>query len=77
MERKHADYLVQSGNPKALDELLQTMGAYLFSPEKDIYPTTEGCYTMRIFNLGLEGYIKFACESQGYCKIVRKVEDNE
>jgi hypothetical protein len=67
------DYLVETPNPAALDLTLQQLGACLHCLEGNFYPkNSEGYYTMRIF--GSEGYVKFAIEQQGYCKIIRKLD---
>lgn len=59
--------------PEGLDRTLNMMGAALIqlnssqtmAPE---YLTENGCYVMRVF--GNPDFLKFACEHQGYCKIV-------
>ena len=56
-----------SGDPAALDKTLQALGlAVIVQGEK-----VNGHYVMRVF--GNPGYIKFACEHQGYCRIVAEI----
>ncbi len=63
------DYLVDTPNPEALDQTLFALGAVLIGggmPEG--FMKVDGHYVMRV--LGDPGYVKFACETQGYCTIV-------
>lgn len=63
------DFLVDTPNPEALDRTLQSIGAVLIGggmPEG--FMRVGEHYVMRV--LGNPGYVKFACETQGYCKIV-------
>ena len=70
---KFTDFLVTSAtggvlNPEGLDNTLHQMGASLIKPPGQDYTQEGGCYVMRVF--GDPGFLKFACEHQGYCKIV-------
>jgi len=48
------------------------MGASLIKPPGQAYVQEGGCYVMRVF--GNPDFLKFACEHQGYCKIVSERE---
>lgn len=63
------DFLVETPNPDALDTTLQQIGAVLIgggTPQR--YLQIGDYYVMRV--LGDPGFVKFACETQGYCRIV-------
>jgi hypothetical protein len=70
------DFLVDyRGDPETLDRTLQALGpaVLLQGPVvPDEYIQCEGYYVMRVF--GDPGFIKFACERQGYCTIIRELE---
>jgi hypothetical protein len=69
------DFLVETANPDYLDSTLQQLpGAQVLvgGGMPGGYVKREGYYVMRVF--GDPGFIKFACEAQGYCKIVRQLE---
>lgn len=71
------DFLVQTGNPEMLDDTLaQLPGMYA----RVIGRTTpggiqykEGYPVVRVF--GDTGWFRFAMEQQGYCKIIRQLEE--
>lgn len=66
------DFLVDGfNNPIAVDKTLQQLGAAVLVGGEDNYLKQDGCYVMRVF--GNPGYIKFAVEHQGYCRIVREL----
>lgn len=73
---KFTDFLVTSHipggtlNPQALDRTLNQMGAALIEKPGTAFGYLQDgdCYVMRVF--GDPGFVKFACEHQGYCKIV-------
>ena len=67
MSVKYKDFLVDTRNPKVLDQTLNQMGAALIGgPENFIQ--VEGHYVMRAF--GNPDYVRWACEHQGYCKVI-------
>jgi hypothetical protein len=66
------EFLVETGNPKALDATLNQMGAALVQRGQD-YLQRDGHYVMRV--LGDPGFVKFACEAQGYCTVVRELDE--
>lgn len=67
------DFLIEANaNPVGLDQTLNQMGAALIGAPD--YIMKDGCYVMRVFGSN-PGYVKFACENQGYCKIVRQLEE--
>lgn len=71
-EKGPVDFLVDTTNPDALDRTLQSLGAVLVGGGMPGgYERIEGHYVMRV--LGDPGYVRFACESQGYCTIVGEV----
>ena len=59
-----------AGNPEALDKTLMALGSCVLVGAPD-YVRRNGHFVMRVF--GDPGYIKFACEQQGYCKILGEV----
>lgn len=72
-DRKVTDFLVETANPDALDATLQQMGAALVGGGTAMgYARKDGYYVMRVF--GDAGFVRFACEQQGYCRIVRELE---
>lgn len=60
------ELLVDTPNPAALDQTLQQMGAVLVGGPD--YVVVDGHYIIRA--LGDVGYVKFACETQGYCTVI-------
>lgn len=66
------DILVETNNPQYLDETLQNMGGRAVIVGAPNYITVDGYHVMRVF--GDSGFVKFACESQGYCKIIRELD---
>ncbi len=74
---KATDFLVETGNPERLDDTLQAlpmMRAFVVGrgvpggiAKKDGYPV------VRVF--GDTGFFKFAVEHQGYCKIIKQLEE--
>lgn len=70
---KFTDYLVTGfSNPEAMDRTLNGLGPAVLIGGPGNYEKREGCYVMRVF--GNPGYIEFAVEHQGYCKIVKRIE---
>jgi hypothetical protein len=71
------DFLMESANPEALDDALQSLPMMLARvigrglPEGIAY--REGYPVVRVF--GDIGFFKFAMESQGYCKIIKQLEE--
>jgi hypothetical protein len=71
------DFLVETGNPEALDNTLQAlpmMRAFVVGrgvPGGIV--KHEGYHVVRVF--GDTGFFKFACEQQGYCKVIRQLEE--
>jgi len=61
-------YVDAKCNPKGVDSTLNQMGAALIQNSDGSYLLENGCYVMRI--LGDPGYVRFACEHQGYCRII-------
>lgn len=73
-DSRHTDFLVDTPNPEALDRTLQSLGVVLIGGGMPGgYEQVDGHYVMRV--LGDPGYVRFACESQGYCTIVREATD--
>lgn len=70
------DYLVDSNNPKALDSTLLSFPigpvALVGGGENPIIK--DGHYVMRIFGKSHEFVVK-AIEQQGYCTIIRKLDE--
>lgn len=69
--KEFTDFLVEVGNPRALDDTLKQLHgalAALVMSSPESYEQVDGKYVMRCF--GDPGYVKFACEHQGYCKII-------
>lgn len=68
------DFLVDVGNPKALDETLQALpgvNAFVVGTPEPI--RENGHYVVRVF--GDPFFFKFAVENQGYCTIIRERGD--
>jgi len=65
------DFLVETRNPKALDDTLMQIGAVLVGGPD--YIMKDGFYVMRV--LGNPAFVKFACENQGYCKIIKELPE--
>jgi hypothetical protein len=61
-------------NPAAVDEALNQIGAALIEKggKGDYERTPEGYYVARCF--GSPEFIRFACENQGYAKVVGERE---
>ena len=68
MSMEYKDFLVETGNPAALDATLNQIGAALVGGPN--YLTQEGYYVARTFN---PDFFLFACQNQGYCKVIREV----
>jgi hypothetical protein len=68
------DYLVETENPKALDQTVNQMSAAVVqdTSTEDGYKRVDGHCVLRA--LGNPEYVKFACEQQGYCKIVGELD---
>jgi hypothetical protein len=78
-EMKFSDFEVQyKGDPSVLDRILQQLGSAVLIQSKSTkpmeYEKRHGNYVMRVF--GNPGFIKFACENQGYCKVIEEVNSN-
>jgi hypothetical protein len=70
------DYLVETTNPKALDETVNQIAAALVQDHstEDGYKRMDGYYVLRA--LGNPEYVKFACEHHSYCKIVGELDQH-
>lgn len=68
----NGDFLVKVGNPKALDQTLQQMGAVLIGGPEN-FLMHDGAYVVR--PLGDPGFVRFAVEHQGYAKIIGDAPD--
>lgn len=66
------DFLVDTGNPSALDATLQQMGAVLIGGPND-FVVHEGHYVVRA--LGNPGFVRFAVKQQGYATVVGDAPD--
>jgi hypothetical protein len=64
------DFLVDTPNPTALDHTLQQVGAVLVGGPN--YITHDGHYIVRPFS---GGFARFACEAQGYAKVIGDAPD--
>lgn len=70
------DFLVETGNPERLDDTFQQlpmMRAFVVGrgvPGGIV--EREGGYVVRVF--GDTGFFKFACEQQGYCRIIKQLD---
>lgn len=65
------DYEIEySGNPESLDRTLMSLGKAVLIGGPN-YIKRNGHYVMRVF--GNPGYVKFACEHQGYCEILNEI----
>lgn len=65
------DYEIDySGDPAALDRIVMALGPCALIGVPD-YIKSNDHYVLRIF--GNPEFIKFACEHQGYCKILCEI----
>ena len=66
----YQDFLIDVGNPEALNQtlrqLVNTVAVVLGAPD---FPKQEGYYVMRSWGLD-HGFLLFACERQGYCRVI-------
>jgi len=70
------DFLVDTPSPAAVDATLAQLpgGAVLLQDDtEDGYLRRDGHYVMRVF--GDPGFVRFACEQQGYCTIVEQLDE--
>jgi hypothetical protein len=69
------DLIVKTGNPAALDRILQTFGAVVVQSDidKPIYMQKDGGYVVRCF--GNAGFIKFAIKNQGYGEVLKTLDE--
>lgn len=67
------DFLVDTGNPVAVDLTLNQIGAVLVGAPD--YVKRDGYYVMRVLRDEAVGFVKFACEHQGYCKIIKELTE--
>lgn len=66
------DFLVDVGNPAALDQTLKQLPkAVAFMVGAPEYPRVDGYFVARVY--GDVGFFQFACEHQGYCKVIRRL----
>lgn len=65
------DFLVDTPNPKALDDTLQQLGAVLIG--RPDFVRHGGHYVVR--PLAPSGFVRFAVEQQGYAKVVGDAPD--
>lgn len=67
------DFLVDTPDPQGLDRIMQTFGAVL-AGGPDNFITHEGHYIVRPYP-ATNGMPRFACEQQGYAKVVGDAPD--
>lgn len=60
--------VVQTQNPKALDEILKHFNSTLEQNADGSYVLEDGAYIARCF--GDAGFVQFALENQGYAKVI-------
>lgn len=65
------DILVDTPNPEALDETIQSLGAALVQSGTG-YAQVDGHYVARVF--GDPGFFEFSVTSQGYATVVRRLD---
>lgn len=68
------DIIVKTGNPAALDRILQTFGAVVVQSDidKPTYMQKDGGYVVRCF--GNADFIKFAIKNQGYGQVIKTLD---
>lgn len=73
---EYHDFVVETGNPERLDDTLQqlpmTKALVIGRGMPGGIQLIDGNPVVRVF--GDPGFFKFACEQQGYCKIIREIE---
>lgn len=68
----HCDYLVEVGNPAQLEETLKQIPKVLaVMPGAPNYQTQDGLYVVRVYDGAV--LFEFACNEQGYCKIIKRL----
>jgi len=69
------DIIVATGNPAALDKILQQFGAVVVQSDinSPVYMERDGGYVIRCF--GDAGFIKFAITNQGYGKVLKELDE--
>lgn len=71
-----ADFLVDVGNPAALDETLRALpgvNAFVVGGSEGPFPQEDGHYVVRVFGgETAESMFEFMVTNQGYCTIVGK-----
>lgn len=67
------DFLIECGNPKAFDAIIQQLGGLLEQDSAGEYVIYEGRY-YRMRALGDAGFLQFAVTNQGYCKIIKPIQ---
>jgi hypothetical protein len=74
---KAIDFLVETGNPERLDDTLQALPMmHAFVVGRGVpggIVQRDGGYVVRVF--GDPGFFKFAVEHQGYCKIIKQLDE--
>ncbi len=68
------DLIVETGNPAALDQILQQFGAVVVQSNIDTleYLQQDGGYVVRVF--GDPGFVKFVITNQGYGKVLKTLD---
>lgn len=73
------DFLVDTGNPAALDETLQALpgvNALVLGGPDGPFPQEDGHYMVRVFGGQMQASMfKFMVENQGYCTVVEQREE--
>jgi hypothetical protein len=69
---EYTDVIIDSPNPEALDQVLQSLGAVVVGIGEGGPIRQQGGWLVRV--LGNVGFVKFACENQDYGMWVGEAE---
>lgn len=75
-QMEYHDFVVETGNPEGLDDTLQRLpmarARVIGRGVPGGIQLVDGKPVVRV--IGDPGFFKFACEHQGYCKVIRELE---
>jgi hypothetical protein len=72
------DFLVETNSPAMLEQTLRQLpmiSAFLVRDQRGNYIEFNGCNVVRVS--GDQNFFRFACEKQGYCRIIDQVKEGD
>ena len=72
-DKKMRELIVRTNNRDALDRTLQQIGGLVSETPESPIKYGKGAYAVRAIS-GDVGFLKFACENQGYAKVIGERE---